>query len=137
MVRAAVAALGGGLGEFIDGFELGVAFGLMGEVVFADGEAVLGVIGATAEVVAPDETDGGDLALRGEGEDVGGIEEEVLAEISCGAGFFAEVVVADEEEGGLGVVGAVAADATEFCCDVHPTEGHEMVDVVDDDELGT
>jgi hypothetical protein len=110
--------------------------GFVGEVVVADGEAVLGVVGGTAEVVAPDKADGGDFTLGGEGEDVGGVEEKVLAEVSCGAGFLAEVVVSDEEEGGLGVVGDVADDAAELCGHVYAAEGHEVVDVVDDDELG-
>jgi hypothetical protein len=111
MVRAAVAALGDGL--------WGIALGFVGEVVVADGEAVLGVVRGTAEVVAPGEADGGDFTLGGEGEDVGGVEEKVLAEVSCGAGFLAEVVVSDEEEGGLGVVGDVADDAAEFCGHVY------------------
>ena len=117
VARAAVVALGVGLG---------VALGFVGEVVVADGETVLGVVGGTAEVVAPGEADGGDFALGGEGKDVGGVEEEVLA----------EVVVADEEKSGLGVVGDIADDAAEFCGDVDAAEGHEVVDVVDDDELG-
>ena len=118
------------------GVGFGVALGFVGEVVVADGEAVLGVVGGTAEVVAPDEADGGDFALGGEGEDVGGVEEKVLAEVACGAGLLAEVVVADEKEGGLGVVGDVADDAAELCGHVYTAEGHEVVDVVDDDEFG-
>ena len=58
MARAAVAALGDGL--------RGIALGFVGEIVVADGEAVLGVVGATAEVVAPDEAYGGDFALCGQ-----------------------------------------------------------------------
>ena len=127
MARAAVAALGDGL--------WGIALGFVGKVVVADGEAVLGVVGATAEVVAPDEAHGGDFALCGQGEDVGGVEEEVLAEVARGAGFLAEVVVANEEEGCLAVVGDVADDAAEFCGDAYAAERHEVVDVVDDDEL--
>ena len=126
MARAASAALGDGLWS--------IALGFVGEVVVADGEAVLGVVGGTAEVVAPGEADGGDFTLGGEGEDVGGVEEKVLAEVSCGAGFLAEVVVSDEEEGGLGVVGDVADDAAEFAGDVDAAKGHEVVDVVDDDK---
>ena len=128
MARAANAALGDGLWS--------IALGFVGEVVVADGEAVLGVVGGTAEVVAPGEADGSDFTLGGEGEDVGGVEEKVLAEVSCGAGFLAEVVVSDEEEGGLGVVGDVADDAAELCGHVYAAEWHEVVDVVDDDELG-
>ena len=128
MARAASAALGDGLWS--------IALGFVGEVVVADGEAVLGVVGGTAEVVAPGEADGSDFALGGEGEDVGGVEEKVLAEVSCGAGFLAEVVVSDEEEGGFGMVGDVADDAAELCGHVHAAEGHEVVDVVDDDEFG-
>ncbi len=128
MARVAVAALGDGLWS--------IALGFVGEVVVADGEAVFGVVGGTAEVVAPGEADGGDFALGGEGEDVGGVEEKVLAEVSCGAGFLAEVVVSDEEEGGFGMVGDVADDAAELCGHVHAAEGHEVVDVVNDDELG-
>ena len=78
VARAANAALGDGLWS--------IALGFVGEVVVADGEAVLGVVGGTAEVVAPDKADGGDFTLGGEGEDVGGVEEKVLAEVSCGAG---------------------------------------------------
>jgi hypothetical protein len=115
---------------------LGVALGLVGEVVGADGEAVEGVVALVAHVVAVDEADGGDVALGGEGEDVGGIEEEVLAEVACGAGFLAEVVVADEEAGGVGVVDDVADDAAELAGDVDAAEWHEVVDVVDDDERG-
>ena len=43
--------LGGGVG------------GLVGEVVGADGEAELGVVGQAAHVVAVDEAHGGDVAL--------------------------------------------------------------------------
>ena len=128
MARAAVAALWDGLVD--------VTLGFMREVVIADGEAVFGVVGATAEVVAPDKANGGDFTLSGEREDVGGVEEKVLAEVSCGAGFLAEVVVSDEEEGGLGVVGDVADDAAELCSDADAAEGHEMVDVVDDNKFG-
>ncbi len=110
--------------------------GLVGEVVGADGESVLGVVGVAAEVVAANETYCGDFVLCGEGEDVGCIEKEVLAEVSCGRGFFAKVVVADEEEGGLGVVGDVADDAAEFCGDADAAKWHEMVDVVDNNECG-
>ena len=132
MARAAIAALGDAHWDFVDGFALGIAFGLVREVVVADGEAVLGIVGRSAQIVAPDETDGGDFALSGKGEDVGCIEKEVFAEVSCGACFFAQVVVADEEEGGLGVVGDVADDAAELGGDVYSAEGHEVVDVVDD-----
>ena len=127
MARAAVAALGVGLGS--------IALGFVGEIVVADGESVLGVVGATAEVVAPDKAYGGDFALCGQGEDVGGVEEEVLAKVARGAGFLAEMVVANEEEGCLAVVGDVADDAAELCGDAYSAERHEMVDVVDDDEL--
>ncbi len=127
MARAAVAALGDGL--------WGIALGFVGEVVVADGEAVLGVVGATAEVVAPDEAHGGDFALCGQGENVGGVEEEVLTEVARGAGFLAEVVVANEEEGCLAVVGDVTDDAAELCGDAYAAERHEVVDVVNDDEL--
>ena len=46
------------------------------------------------------------------------------------------MVVADEEKGGLGVVGDVADDVAEFLGGVYAAEGHEVVDVVDDDEVG-
>ena len=46
------------------------------------------------------------------------------------------MVVSDEEEGGLGVVGDVADDAAELCSDADAAEGHEMVDVVDDNKFG-
>ena len=135
MARAAVAALGGDLWNVVDGCAVGVSGCFVGEVVVADGEAVLGVVGATAEVVAPDEAHGGDFALCCQGEDVGCVEEEVLAEVARGAGFLAEVVVANEEEGCLAVVGNVADDAAELCGNAYAAERHEVVDVVDDDEL--
>ena len=108
--------------------------GLVGEVVGADGESVLGVVGVAAEVVAANESYCGDFALRGKREDIGGVEEEVLAEIACGAGFLAEVVVADEKEGGFGVIGDVADDAAELAGNVDAAKGHEVVDVVDDNK---
>ena len=74
------------LSDVVAGFALGVAFGFVGEVVFSDGEAELGVFWASAEVITSDKTDGGDFALCGKREDVGGVEEKVLAEVSCGAG---------------------------------------------------
>lgn len=46
------------------------------------------------------------------------------------------MIVADEKEGGLGVVGDIPHDVAELRSDVHSTEGHEMVDVVDNDEFG-
>ena len=108
----------------------------MREVVGADGEAELGVVGQAAHVVAVDESHGGDVALGGETEDIGGVEEEVLAEVAGGADFLAEVVVADAEEGSLGVVDDIANDVAELVGGVDPAERHEVVDVVDDDELG-
>ena len=54
---------------------------LVGEVVGANGEAEEGIDGAAAHVVAVDEADGGDVALGGEGEHVGGVEEEELARL--------------------------------------------------------
>ena len=74
--------------------------------------------------------------MGGETEDIGGVEEEVLAEVAGGAGFLAEVVVADAEEGSLGVVDDIANDVAELVGGVDPAERHEVVDVVDDDELG-
>ena len=71
-------------GVVVDGLGGGKDVGTLGEVVGADGEVVLGVVGVAAEVVAADEADGGDLALGGEGEYVGSVEEEVLAEVTCG-----------------------------------------------------
>ena len=71
-------------GVVVDGLGGGKGVGTLGEVVGADGEVVLGVVGVAAEVVAADEADGGDLALGGEGEDVGDIREEVLAEVASG-----------------------------------------------------
>ena len=108
----------------------------MREVVGADGEAELGVVGQAAHVVAVDESHGGDVALGGEAEDIGGIKEEVLTEVAGGAGFLAEVVVADAEKGGLGVVDDVADDVAELVGGVDTAERHEVVDVIDDDELG-
>ena len=46
------------------------------------------------------------------------------------------MVVADEEEGGVEVVGHVADDVAELVGDVDAAVGHEVVDVVDDDEAG-
>lgn len=91
---------------------------LVWEVVSPDGELVEGIQGGAAHVVAVDETHCGDIALGGEGEDVGGVEEEVLAEVSCCAGLLAEVIVTDEEEGGLGVVGDVPDDFAKLVCGV-------------------
>lgn len=44
------------------------------------------------------------------------------------------MVVADEEEGCLGVVGGVTDKAAEVCGLLDAAVGHEVVDVVDDDE---
>ena len=123
-------------GLVVDAGALGDGSDLVGEVVGADGETEEGIDGAATHVVAVDEADGGDVALGGEGEHVGGVEEEELAEVARGGGFLAEVVVADEEEGGLGVVGDVADDAAEVGGDCDAAEGHEVVDVVNDDEVG-
>ena len=60
----------------------------------------------------------------------------MLAEVACAAGFLAEMVVADEEEGGVAVVEHVADDVDNLGGDVDAAVGHEMVDVVDDDEVG-
>ena len=123
-------------GLVIDGGALGDGSDLVGEVVGADGETEEGIDGAATHVVAVDEADGGDVALGGEGEHVGGVEEEELAEVARGGGFLAEVVVADEEEGGRGMVGDVADNAAEVGGDCDAAEGHEVVDVVNDDEVG-
>ena len=121
-------------GAVHDAADGGGLVGGMGEVVGADGEVELGEVGVVAEVEAADVAHGGDLALGGDGEDVVGVDEEVLAEVACGGCLLAEVVVADEEEAGLGVVEDVADDAAELCGDIDAAEGHEVVDVVDDDE---
>ena len=150
--RAAVAALGGFLcsaavavlvGRFIATirrgdvlwYVAGGAFKLVGEVVLADGELELGAVGVTAHVVTHGETDSGDFSLGRKGKDIGCVNEKVLAEVSCCAGFLAEVIVADEEECGLGVVGDIANDVAELRSDLHTTEGHEMVDVIDNDKF--
>lgn len=132
---------GGGIVEFflsgvVDGFALGVGFDFVGEVVFGDEEAELGVFWAPAEVVTGDKTDGGNFVLSRKREDVGCVEEKVLAEVSCGAGSLTEVVISDEEEGRLGVVGYIPDDSAKLCCDANATEGHEMVDVVNNDQFG-
>ena len=106
----------------------------MGEVVFAEGEEEFGLGDAPSVLERSDETDMGDAALCGNGEDGIGTCEEKFAEVArCGCAL-AEVVVADEEEGGLGVVESIAEDVVEVagCCDA--TIRHEMVDIVNDDE---
>ena len=107
----------------------------MREVVGSNGETELCVVGVVARVVAVGVTDGSDFALRRECEDVVCSGEEQFAEVACCAGFFAEMVVADEEEGSFAVVNGVSNDAGDFCCDVDAAVWHEVVDVVDDDEL--
>lgn len=124
--------VGGVEGKFV----VGVGGDLMWEVVGSDGEVELGVVGVAAQVVTAHEPHGGDLALCGKRKDVGGVEEEVFAEVACCAGFLAEMVVADEEECRVGVVVDVAHDPAELVGDVHAAERHEVVDVVDDDEHG-
>ena len=114
-------------GIVVDGVGFWVAFGLVGEVVVADCEAVDGVVTLVTHVVAVDEADSGDIALGGQGEDVGRIEEEELAEVACGAGFLAEMVVADEEEGGVGVVDNVADDAAELVGDIDAADRKSVV----------
>lgn len=79
--------------------------------------------------------DGGDLADGGQREDVVGAVEQVLAEFAGGASLLAGVVVADKEEGGIGVVDGVADDVVELVSDPHAAVGHEVVHVVDDEEL--
>ena len=74
--------------------------------------------------------------LGGDGEDVVGGGEEHPADVARGGGALGEVVVADEQEGGLGVVGGVADDLFELGGDVDAAVWHEVVDVVDDDEGG-
>ena len=107
----------------------------MREVVGTDGEVELGVAGVDMQVVAADVADCGDVADGGEGEDVVGTVEQVLAELTGSAGFLAGVVVSDEEEGCVGVVDGVADDAVELSGDADAAVGHEVVHVVDDDEL--
>ena len=124
------------LSDVVDGFALGLPFGFVGEVVFSDGKAELSVFWASAEVITGDKTYGGDFALCRKRENVGGIEEKVLAEVSCGAGFLTEVVISDEEKGSLGVVGHISHDMAELGCDAYTAERHEMVNVVNDDQFG-
>ena len=138
---AAICWGGGGIIEFflsgvVDGFAFGVGFDFVGEVVFGDEEAELGVFWAPTEVVTGDETNGGDFALCRKREDVGCVKEKVLAEVSCGAGSLTEVVISDEEEGRLGVVGDIPDDSAKLCCDANATERHKMVDVVNNDQFG-
>lgn len=123
-------------GVVVDGLSLGVSRGFLGEVVVADGEFEGVVDDGVAHSVAIDETDCGDVALCGEGVNVGSVDEEVLAEVACSVGFLAQMVVTDEEEGGLGVIGDVADDMAEVGGLSNAAEGHEVVDVVDDDEVG-
>lgn len=108
---------------------------LAGEVVGADGEVELGVAGVHVQVVAADVSNGGVLAHGGQREDVARAGEQASAEFARGAGLLAGMVVADEEEGGVGVVDGVADGAVELSREAHAAVGHEVVDVVDDDEL--
>ena len=86
----------------------------MGEVVGPNGELVEGIQGGAAHVVAVDEPHSGDIALGGEGEDVGCVEEKEFTDVACGTCLLAEVVVSDEEESGLGVVSDVPDDFAEL-----------------------
>ena len=61
------------------GFAHGHRLGLVGEVVGADGETVVALVGVVAQVITADVADGGDFALCGEREDVVGVDEELLA----------------------------------------------------------
>ena len=107
----------------------------MREVVVSYSEMVLGIVGVTAQVVAADEPHSGDFALSGKGEDVCGVKKEHLAKVACHVGFLAEVVIPDEEERSVGVVDDVSDDAAELASDVNAAKGHEVVDVVDDNEI--
>lgn len=107
----------------------------MREVVGPDGEVELGVVGEDAQVVSADVSHGGDLADGGKGEDVVGAGEQQFSQFACCAGLLADVVVADEQESGVGVVDGIADDAVELAGHTCPAVGHEVVDVVDDDQL--
>ena len=121
----------------VDARRCGLAglLGLLREVVRADGEVELRLVGEDTQVVSADVTHGSDLADGGQREDVVGAGEQELSQFACGAGFFSCVVVADEQEGGVGVVDGVTDDTVELVGHPWPAVWHEVVDVVDDDEL--
>lgn len=108
---------------------------LVREVITTDGETEFAVVGVMTQVVAAYVAHSCDFTLCGKREDVCGIDEELLAKISCGASFLAEMVVTDEKEGSIGVIDCVTHDATELCGNIDATVWHEMVNIVDDDEL--
>ena len=109
---------------------------LVREVITTDVEAEFAVVGVMTQVVAADVAHSCDFSLRGKREDVCCIDEELLAKISCGASFLAKMVVTDEKEGGVGVIDCVTHDAAELCGNVDATVWHEMVNIVDNNELG-
>lgn len=108
---------------------------LVREVITTDGEAEFAVVGVMTQVVAAYVAHSCDFTLCGKREDVCGIDEELLAKISCGASFLAEMVVTDEKEGSIGVIDCVTHDAAELCGNIDATVWHEMVNIVDDNEL--
>ena len=117
---------------------LGYGYGpddLARHVVAVDGEEELAVI-ADLVIETLDEPDLGNGLLGGDGKDVAGLGEEQLAEVARGACLLAEVVVADEEAGGVGVVEGVADGVVEGGSGIDAAVGHEVVDVVDDKQGG-
>lgn len=108
---------------------------LVREVITTDVEAEFAVVGVMTQVVAADVAHSCDFSLRGKREDVCCIDEELLAKISCGTSLFAEMVVTDEKEGCVGVIDCVTHYTAELCGNIDATVWHEMVDIVDDDEL--
>ncbi len=112
-----------------------VARCLMRDVVGADGESELTLVRVIAQVVAANVSHRGNVALCGEREDVVGTGEELLAKVACAACFLANVVVADEKKCSVGVVDGIADGAGKLGGNVDATVGHEVVDVVDDDEV--
>ena len=108
---------------------------LLREVVVTDGEVELGLVGKDAQVVSADVSHGGDLADGGKGENVVGACEQQFSQFACCACLLAGVVVADEQESGVGVVDGIADDAVELAGHTCPAVRHEVVDVVDDDQL--
>lgn len=105
----------------------------MGEIAVSDREDELWLIDIDVLVCAND-VHARDAVLGGNREDLGRVREEELAEVSRGGSTLAEVVVADEQEGALGVVEGVADDVVEGGSYVDAAVWHEVVDVVDDDE---
>ena len=103
-------------GVVVDARRSGLAglLGLLREVVRADGEVELRVVGKDTQVVPADVTHCGDLSDGGQREDVVGAGEQELSQFACRACLLAGVVVADEQEGGVGVVDRIADDTVEL-----------------------